>query len=161
MLLDRKGDILKAQIHDGAPSLTLIAWEEVGNHDPALGDNSAWGLDLPNTVSIDDVAVWLPHLSLVSIRFPSFSDGRGYSLARKIRQRGYQGILRARGPLIPDQFYYLTQCGFDEVELPDTSAQRQTSAQWQQALAVRKGGYQEGYHEGSSILQARRQARAT
>ena len=161
MLIDRKGDILENLTHEGAPSLALIPWEEIGDRDPALGDNSAWGLDLPNTVSIDDVAVWLPHLSLVSIRFPSFSDGRGYSLARKIRQRGYQGILRARGPLIPDQFYYLTQCGFDEIELPDTSAQRQTSAQWQHALALRKGGYQQGYQEGSSILQARRKARAS
>ena len=120
MLLDRKGDILENVSHEAGPSLILIPWEEVGDRDPVLGDNSAWGLDLPNTVSIDDVAVWLPHLSLVSIRFPSFSDGRGYSLARKIRQRGYQWILRARGPLIPDQFYYLTQCGFDEIELPDT-----------------------------------------
>ena len=160
MLLDRNGIPAKEYLQGDALSCPLIRWEDLEGRDRVTGDNAAWGLDIPNTVPIGDLAAWLPYVSLLSIRFPSFSDGRGFSLARHIRRHGYQGLLRAQGPLIPDGFYYLTQCGFDEVQLPDASAQRQTSAQWQQALALRKGGYQQGYVHPSSILQARRKARS-
>ena len=160
MLLDRNGVLAKDKVQGDVPSCPLIRWEDLEGRDRVASDNAAWGLDIPNTVLINDLAVWLPHVCLVSIRFPSFSDGRGFSLARHIRRHGYQGLLRAQGPLIPDEFYYLTQCGFDEVQLPDASAQRQTSVHWQQALALRKGGYQQGYVHPSSILQARRKARS-
>ena len=160
MLLDRKGRKEDIWAQDGRPSHSLLRWEDVSEGKPLTGENIVLGLDIPNTVRIEALAPWLSHVALVSIRFPSFSDGRGMSLARHIRRQGYQGLLRAQGPLIPDEFYYLTQCGFDEVLLPDSSAQRQTIAHWQQALAVRNGGYQQGYVEASSILHARRNARA-
>ena len=159
MLLDRKGCVTKDWLQDDQTPRLLIRWEALGTCDPAETNHTAWGLEIPNTLRIDDLLPWLSHISLLSIRFPSFSDGRGFSLARLVRRHGYRGLLRAQGPLIPDEFYYLTQCGFDEVLLPDASAQRQTSAQWQQALALRKGGYQQGYEQASSILQARRRAR--
>ena len=160
MLLDRKGLKVDAWSQDGQPSHSFLRWEDVGQQQPVPGENIVLGLDIPNTVRIEDLSPWLAHVALISIRFPSFSDGRGLSLARHIRRQGYQGLLRAQGPLIPDEFYYLTQCGFDEVQLPAGSAQRQTIAQWQQALAVRNGGYQQGYAEPSSILQARLRARS-
>ena len=50
----------------------------------------------------------------VEVNFPSFTDGRGYSLARLLRERfGYQGELRAVGDVQRDQLYYLSRCGFD------------------------------------------------
>ena len=39
----------------------------------------------------------------VVITFPNFADGRGFTLARSLRLRGYTGILRAKGPIISDQ----------------------------------------------------------
>ncbi len=62
-----------------------------------------------------------PHLD----RFPSFSDGRGLSLAKRLRRAGFKGTLRASGPLIADQFREALDCGFDEIELPDAMAARQ------------------------------------
>ena len=50
----------------------------------------------------------------VEVNFPSFTDGRGYSIARLLRERyGYQGELRAVGDVQRDQLFYLSRCGFD------------------------------------------------
>jgi uncharacterized protein (DUF934 family) len=77
------------------------------------------------------VGVWLaPHedpaliadsldaLALVAVHFPQFTDGRGYSTARLLRERyGWQGELRAIGDIQRDQLYYLSRVGFDAFEL--------------------------------------------
>jgi len=48
------------------------------------------------------------------VNFPKFGDGRGYSIARLLRERyGYQGELRAVGQVGRDHLYYLESCGFD------------------------------------------------
>ena len=73
-------------------------------------------------------------MALVSIEFPSFADGRGFSLARGLRRRGYRGILRAFGPLIADQMRHALGCGFGEVETSETVIARQPISQWSAAL---------------------------
>ena len=56
----------------------------------------------------------------VEVNFPSFTDGRGYSIARLLRERlGYQGELRAVGDVQRDQLFYLARCGFDAFLLRD------------------------------------------
>lgn len=63
-------------------------------------------------------------LSCIGIRFPTFMDGRGFSLARLIRERyEYRGELRAFGYIIPDQLFFLARCGFDTFLLDAPSAQ--------------------------------------
>lgn len=60
----------------------------------------------------------LPHFVLVAIRFPKFTDGRGYSTARLLRERlGYTGELRAIGDVLRDQLPELARCGFDSFAL--------------------------------------------
>jgi uncharacterized protein (DUF934 family) len=50
----------------------------------------------------------------VEVNFPKFTDGRGYSIARLLRERhGYKGELRAVGDVLRDQIFYLSRCGFD------------------------------------------------
>ena len=72
------------------------------------------GVTLPNDVELDAVGDDHRTWSLVSIEFPKFTDGRGYSLARLLRGRaGYEGELRAVGDIMRDQLYYLERCGFD------------------------------------------------
>lgn len=64
----------------------------------------------------DDARDLIPHLGriqLVEVNFPVFSDGRGYSAARILREAGYQGELRAVGDVLVDQLAYLRRCGFD------------------------------------------------
>lgn len=81
----------------------------------------------------DDPAVLRPLLAdlpLIRIAFPAFSDGRGFTLARRLRAMGYGGRLRGAGHLIADQYAMARRCGFDEVEIPDALAVRQPEAQW-------------------------------
>ena len=56
----------------------------------------------------------LPRLALIAVNFPSFTDGRGFSTARLLRERlGYSGELRAVGDVFRDQLFYLSRVGFD------------------------------------------------
>lgn len=64
----------------------------------------------------DDARQLLPfldRLKLVEVNFPAFTDGRGYSSARLLREHGYVGELRAIGDLPIDEFPALRRCGFD------------------------------------------------
>ena len=57
---------------------------------------------------------------IIAINFPAFTDGRGYSLARLLRQQyHFTGELRAIGDIHRDQLYYLSRCGFDSFVLAD------------------------------------------
>lgn len=78
------------------------------------GQGSRVGLLLEADADCAHFAKWLAQVSLLAIRFDRFTDGRGYSLARLIRQRhGFVGELRAVGDVLHDQLYFLHQCGFD------------------------------------------------
>ena len=62
----------------------------------------------------------LAQLRVIAVNFPKYGDGRGYSIARLLRERyGYRGELRAVGQVGLDHLYYLEQCGFDAFELRD------------------------------------------
>ena len=53
-------------------------------------------------------------LKLIAVNFPKYGDGRGYSIARLLRERhGYQGELRAVGVVARDHLQQMAQCGFD------------------------------------------------
>jgi len=66
------------------------------------------------------IADSLDALALVAVHFPQFTDGRGYSTARLLRERyGWKGELRAIGDIQRDQLFYLSRVGFDAFELND------------------------------------------
>ena len=66
------------------------------------------------------IADSLDALALVAVFFPQFTDGRGYSTARLLRERyGWRGELRAIGDVQRDQLFYLSRVGFDAFELND------------------------------------------
>ncbi len=67
---------------------------------------------------------------MLVVEFPSSADGRGFTLARLLRLRGYRGRLRARGHVIADQYAMARRAGFDEVEIDDALAARQPEEQW-------------------------------
>jgi uncharacterized protein (DUF934 family) len=93
----------------------------------------------------DDPAALVPHLAalrLVRIAFPAFGDGRGFTLARRLRAMGYSGRLRAQGHVIADQYAMIRRCGFDEVEIPDDLAARQPWEQWRFRAAWQAHDYQ-------------------
>lgn len=64
----------------------------------------------------DDARVLLPfldRLALVEVNFPAYTDGRGYSAARILREAGYTGELRAVGDVLIDQLSHMRRSGFD------------------------------------------------
>jgi uncharacterized protein (DUF934 family) len=62
----------------------------------------------------------LDRLPLVAVSFPKFSDGRGFSSGRLLRERyRYAGELRAIGDVLRDQLLFLARCGFDAFALRD------------------------------------------
>jgi len=107
-----------ADVPDGLPVIVPLAlWSERRVALIARGDTGVWlgPADNPGALA-DDVA----RLAVIAIDFPQFTDGRGYSHARLLRERhGYTGELRATGDVGRDQLYYLAQCGFDAFEIPD------------------------------------------
>lgn len=65
-----------------------------------------------------DAIEGLEMLSHIAVNFPKFADGRGYTIARRLRQRlGYPGELRAIGDVLRDQLFYMQRCGFDAFAL--------------------------------------------
>ncbi|WP_279478923.1 DUF934 domain-containing protein [Aureimonas sp. SK2] len=125
--------------------------------DQAIADrrNTPLGLHVGGDTPLCALESYLGTVDLISVGFPSFSDGRGLSLAKRIRRAGFSGTLRASGPLIADQFREALDCGFDEIELPDAMAARQPVEQWMAAKDIVRDHYQTGYGEGESILQKR------
>jgi uncharacterized protein (DUF934 family) len=61
----------------------------------------------------------LSRLDLIAINFPVFTDGRGFSTARELRELGFSGEIRATGNFIRDQLHYLVRCGFNAFEFAD------------------------------------------
>lgn len=69
-------------------------------------------------------------LTRVVILFPHFADGRGFTLARLLRQAGYRGVLQAQGHVLADQYAMARRAGFDEVIIDPDLAARQGETQW-------------------------------
>jgi uncharacterized protein (DUF934 family) len=66
------------------------------------------------------VADRLGRVARVEVNFPKFGDGRGYSIARLLRERyGYRGELRAVGEVVRDHLLQMESCGFDAFLLRD------------------------------------------
>lgn len=98
----------------------------------ALSDTqkAALAIDLPNDFDVADVLPLLDQIDLIRIDFPMFSDGRGFSLAQRLRLLGYHGRLRAKGHVIADQYAMARRSGFDEVEIDQHLAARQPESHW-------------------------------
>ncbi|KAF0183471.1 MAG: hypothetical protein FD163_2191 [Hyphomonadaceae bacterium] len=112
---------------------------------------------ISNSAAIADVMAQFANAEILGIIFPTHHDGRGYSLTKKLRRAGFNGKLRAIGPLIPDQFSDLIACGFDEIEISDEQFLRQPLVQWLAAKEISQHSYQNNNSTKTSIFQSRRQ----
>ncbi|MBE1284775.1 MAG: DUF934 domain-containing protein [Rhodobacteraceae bacterium] len=87
-------------------------------------------LNLASDADPIEVAKALDGIEMIRVNFPSFADGRGFTIARQLRLLGYDGRLRAEGHVIADQYAMARRSGFDEVEISDDLATRQPEDQW-------------------------------
>jgi uncharacterized protein (DUF934 family) len=95
---------------------------------PPAANARSRGLDLGPEADV--LILDLEGVEAIRIAFPRFSDGRGFTLARRLRQRGFVGRLRAQGHVIADQYAMARRSGFDEVEIDAALAARQPEADW-------------------------------
>lgn len=104
------------------PESHAVALADIATHQGAV--------NLAHTDDPELLNDYLSQLTLIRISFPAFSDGRAFTIARRLRSLGFTGHLRAVGPVIVDQYPMARRTGFDDVEIPDELAVRQPEAQW-------------------------------
>lgn len=165
-LLSRAGEIIDAWLSldtDAVPTgerdviLPLARLDVDGT--AVLAGGRRLGVAVGGDTALGTLVPWFDRLSLIALHFPSFTDGRGFSLARQLRLRGFKGELRASGYLIADQFGFALAAGFDTVEIDAALVQRQPIADWLAAAATISLSYQRDYAGPRNILEARRAAR--
>ncbi|MEQ8601780.1 MAG: DUF934 domain-containing protein [Marivibrio sp.] len=121
------------------------------------------GLDLGVRVAPQEgpeaLADDLHRLGLVELDFPAFTDGRGYSTARLLRQRyGYTGEIRAVGQVLRDQALFMLRAGINAFQIPAG----ETADDWLAAIAAVRSAYQPASDGRAPIwyLRAKRAAAA-
>ncbi|MEX1031963.1 MAG: DUF934 domain-containing protein [Cellvibrionaceae bacterium] len=132
---------MRKLIKDGA--VVADPWQLIDNEEATLDDLPAGKIIVPLPLwlaeathlraRLPDLGVWLnghddvaqlsestAELPLIAINFPLFTDGRGFSAGRLLRERyDFAGELRAVGNFLRDQLCYLRRCGFSAFSLPE------------------------------------------
>jgi uncharacterized protein (DUF934 family) len=94
----------------------LALWLE--RRDALLAYPGRLGVWLDSNEAPEAIAPDLQRFAVIAVNFPKYADGRGYSIARLLRERhGYKGELRAVGEVARDHLFYMASCGFDAFEL--------------------------------------------
>ncbi|MEA1673870.1 DUF934 domain-containing protein [Nitrospirillum sp. BR 11163] len=109
------------------------------DRDTLVGRNGGLGIWLASSQHPRDIADHLADFALVALDFPKFRDGRGFTIARELREHlGYRGVIRAVGHTLPDQYLALVRCGVTQVEIPEG----RDPALWAHALTEISTAYQ-------------------
>ena len=115
----------------------------VGLDDLAANDAApVVAVDLASDADLTPLAGRLDRIDMIRVDFPSFADGRGFTIASQLRRMGYLGRLRAKGHVIADQYAMARRSGFDEVEISTDLAARQPENQWLRRAAWQAHNYQ-------------------
>jgi len=110
------------------------------------------GALVPTSTAYSELADIVDKLAFVVIEFPVFGDGRGFSLAVRLRKDfGFKGEIRATGPVTPDQALFLLRSGFDTVDIINENR----IGAFETALSRYKDFYQSDYTGSTSIAHGR------
>ncbi len=104
--------------------------------------NDVVALDVASDTDPDELIDRLGSAKMVRVDFPSSADGRGFTIARVLRLKGFTGRLRAKGHVLADQYAMARRSGFDEVEIDNTLATRQPEDQWLARADWKENNYQ-------------------
>ncbi len=103
---------------DGKVFVSLDRWQS--ERETLVARDGALGVVLPNTVDPRDLESDLAHFAAIAVDFPVYRDGRGFSIARLLRERlKYAGEIRAVGNVLRDQILFMERCGFDAYEVQE------------------------------------------
>ncbi len=104
--------------------------------------NDVVALDVASDTDPDDLIDRLGSAQMVRVDFPSSADGRGFTIARVLRLKGFTGRLRAKGHVLADQYAMARRSGFDEVEIDNDLAARQPEDHWLARANWKDNNYQ-------------------
>lgn len=104
--------------------------------------SAAVGVHLPSDADPERLRSRLHEIDLIRVDFPKSADGRGFTIAQRLRLMGFGGRLRAKGHVIADQYAMARRSGFDEVEIDEALALRQPEEQWLARANWRAHDYQ-------------------
>jgi len=84
------------------------------NREAVLANPHPMGLLVSPGDAIESVEADLGRFASIAIKFPAFSDGRGYSTARLLAERyHYANEIRAVGDVLQDQIPLMRRCGIN------------------------------------------------
>lgn len=119
-----------AALSDGNEVINFSRWNAANNADSgseqaadkaaliAKRDAGTLGIQLNAGDTADLLAEDSQGFALITVEFPKFADGRGYSAARLLRERyGFTGQLRAVGDVLFDQLFFMMRCGFNAMAM--------------------------------------------
>lgn len=82
------------------------------------------GIRVEPAEAIDYVGDDIERITLVALAFPKFTDGRAYSTARRLREAGYRGEIRAIGDVLLDQLPLMLRAGFNAFVIKNAATVR-------------------------------------
>lgn len=156
-------DWINVADEDGVPAqgnviVSLSRWK--AEHGMLTGRSGLLGVRLASCEAPEEIRDDLESFDLIAIEFPVFGDGRGYSIARILRERfGYKGELRAIGNVLRDQLLFMQRCGIDAFEI--NSDDDKALANWlaaQKEISVFFQPTADGRDTAMSLRERRRQS---
>ena len=108
-------DLATVNVPAGPWLVPFALWQAQHDTLQARNDIGVW---LSPNDDLTEVAKHFGQWPLVAIDFPKFTDGRGYSIAWRVRNHyQYAGELRAIGNVLVDQLFFMLRVGFDTLAL--------------------------------------------
>ena len=97
----------------GTGEALVLPLERFVEEVPDLGAEIRLGVLVASGEDVNRLSPYLDRIEMIALDFPVFSDGRGYSSARLLRQRmGFSGEIRAVGDVLLDQIPLMKRVGF-------------------------------------------------
>lgn len=135
-----------AELPSGKVIVPLALWQTSKAELLARGDVGVWLNGADSASVLQDELAKLP---LIAVNFPAFTDGRGYSIARILRDHyKYQGEIRAVGDVLRDQLFYMKRSGFDAFSMRENDKSEQAL----QSLNDFTYSYQAGADDGRPLF---------
>jgi phosphoadenosine phosphosulfate reductase len=86
----------------------------LANREAFLANPHPLGLLVVPGDKVEEIETDVARFASIAVKFPAFTDGRGYSSARLLAERfGFAGELRAVGDVLADQIPLMRRCGIN------------------------------------------------
>ena len=101
---------------EGGVRIGKARW--LAERDALVAGGAAVGLALEPADDLDGIEADIGRFPVISVHFPKFGDGRGFSQARLLRERhGFGGEIRAVGDVLIDLVPFMFRVGITALEV--------------------------------------------